>query len=349
MGVRPQGNKKGGINISSIFNRLLSLYSKNSNANKTPLEDFTTEILVGLLESDASLLDKFTNNILDVQGENFRIRSQKKYYVKDDMDCIIDVVIENDEVLCFLENKVNSKEGYKQLQRYTTLLNNIEKEQNKKVYLRYCTKYYDEKDITDIDFKQFRWNHIYKFLSDYSEDKFVKEYMDFLRSENMAGADNFNIQDLMVLSNINSTFSKINQCIDTIKPKFKELFGQPSRSTGVNTLGENNGYWIWSNKKLADGQVVINLGFWFEDGHEIPALCVELEYGKSKSKYEELKRVIKEMGIDDMKEEEGKASVWFSEDLSSFFKYDNQLERIEEWFVEKLDIIDKLLRKVGGN
>lgn len=38
--------------IISTFIRLLKLYKKNTETGKTPLEDYTTEILVGLLEED---------------------------------------------------------------------------------------------------------------------------------------------------------------------------------------------------------------------------------------------------------------------------------------------------------
>ena len=39
-----------------IYNRLLTLYKKCRNTDKTPLEDFTTEILVGILDGNAELL-----------------------------------------------------------------------------------------------------------------------------------------------------------------------------------------------------------------------------------------------------------------------------------------------------
>ena len=52
-----------------IYNRLLELYKKNRASEKTPLEDFITEILVGVLENDNELLDSFVNNLkLKVQA-----------------------------------------------------------------------------------------------------------------------------------------------------------------------------------------------------------------------------------------------------------------------------------------
>lgn len=93
---------------------------------------------------------------MKIQGDNFTIKSQRKYQLKDDIDCIVDIVIENEAMICFLENKVNSSEGDRQLERYTKVLNEINVKRNKEVYLRYCTKYYDKKDIKDINFIQIR-------------------------------------------------------------------------------------------------------------------------------------------------------------------------------------------------
>ena len=94
-----------------IYNRLLELYKKNRASEKTPLEDFITEILVGVLENDNELLDSFVNNILEIEGTGFSIESQVKYNLDNDINCIIDIVVSNDENICFIENKVHSSEG----------------------------------------------------------------------------------------------------------------------------------------------------------------------------------------------------------------------------------------------
>ena len=58
------------------------------------------------------------------------------------------MVFYNKKVTCFVENKVDSKEGYKQLERYASVLSNIiEGNPTQKVYLRYCTKNSDLKEI----------------------------------------------------------------------------------------------------------------------------------------------------------------------------------------------------------
>ena len=106
------------MDLTMVFNRLLSLYKKNKDSNKTPLEDFNTEILVGILQRDSKLLDSFVNNILKIDGTGFSIESQVKYTLDNDINCIIDMVVSNEENICFIENKVNSSEGERQLERY---------------------------------------------------------------------------------------------------------------------------------------------------------------------------------------------------------------------------------------
>lgn len=154
---------RGGGGIS-IYNRLLSLYKKNGSLNKTPLEDYTTELLVGLLEDNQAMLDDFANSVLKIEGEGFNIESQNKYILPGDINCIIDMVVTNKDSICFIENKVNASEGERQLERYAAVLRNIKSKENKEIYLRHCTKYYDKKEIKNFQFKQYRWSDVYKFL-----------------------------------------------------------------------------------------------------------------------------------------------------------------------------------------
>jgi hypothetical protein len=231
----------------SVFNKLIKLYKKNRDSGKTPFEDYTTEILVGILEDRKKLLELFVNQILKIKGNDFKITSQKKYYLEDDINCIVDIVIENAETICFLENKINACEGERQLERYTRVLHNLTRKSMKNVYLRYCTKYYDKKEISGIDFFQFRWKDVYKFLNEVEKNLIIDEYLEFLRGEGMATEGEFNFQDLIVLSHMNSTLSKINECLDDIKDYFETNFGK-SRQTR-----NDNGIWRYKLNLFCNG------------------------------------------------------------------------------------------------
>ena len=133
-----------------MFSKLLSLYNKNSK--KTPLEDFTTEIFVGVLNNDNELKIRFCKDFLDLKSSNYIISTQKHYYLENEPKCIVDVVIESDKEICFIENKVNSKEGYNQLKRYSKVLNNLKTEKKKKTKLCYCTEKMKTKIFKNITF-----------------------------------------------------------------------------------------------------------------------------------------------------------------------------------------------------
>lgn len=321
--------------IISTYNRLLKLYKKKKDSRKTPLEDYTTEILVGLLENNPIILKKFINNIMEIPGENFEIQSQRKFYLKDDIDCIVDIVIENEDMICFLENKVNSTEGDRQLERYRKVLNDINIKKNKSVYLRYCTKYYDKKDIVAIDFKQIRWMDIYRFLKMQDDDELIKEYLDFLRSEGMFTAGDFNFQDLIVLSNISYTVSKINECLDSVKESFERDFGKSKKT-------QNNKFWLYKDKIFGEEYSEIYIGFNVaEDNEKIsPYLVCGIYCTNSNSECDRFAKHIennKKFKYIDISN--SRVDAYFDEPLSNFLSSNNQFEDIEKWFFDRLQII----------
>jgi hypothetical protein len=61
----------------SIYSRLLRLY--RTNMMKTPLEDFTTEILAGILSTCPDIGSAFSQSILKLEGEHFSFETQEHY------------------------------------------------------------------------------------------------------------------------------------------------------------------------------------------------------------------------------------------------------------------------------
>ncbi|MEG1256413.1 PD-(D/E)XK nuclease family protein [Clostridium sp.] len=328
---------KRGI-IISTFTRLIKLYKKHRESDKTPLEDYTTEILVGILEEDQLLLKKFVNEILAIPGDYFNIESQEKYYLEDDMDCIVDIVIENEEMICFLENKVNSNEGERQLERYTNVLTGIKADNSKEIYLRYCTKYYDKKYIEGIDFKQLRWKKIYQFLKNQEQNDIVNEYLEFLKSEGMAMADEFNFQDMITLSNYYSTKSKIYECLDSVKEFFESNFGKTKRCEN------NNGFWLYKENPFGNVDSEVYIGFsLFNNGSEvIPYLSCGIYSKKNNEKFTVFTKHITKTNLFSKTDvQNNRVDGYFDEPLSNLICNDEQLKKIEEWFIEKLEIIMK--------
>lgn len=336
----------------SIYNRLLSLYRKNRDMNKTPLEDFTTELLVGTLETDNELLDEFVNSVLLIEGKGFSISSQVKYYLKEDKDCIMDIVVKNEDIICFVENKVDSAEGERQLERYSKVLNNVKQSEGKKVYLRYCTKYYDKKEISDVDFLQYRWREVYKFFEKYKDDKIIEEYLEFLRGEGMDSAGDFNFQDLIVMSEINSTISKMDECLDMVKPKLTELFGKPYEYDyeRLKQVCKNNQYVMWSKNIVGEnGYSEITIGFKFED-NKMPVMIVFISVENGNSEFEKIKKMYTKQ-LEDIFDFYDYCDAYiyysFEKPLSDFISSENQNEEICKWFTEKINVINELKQSIN--
>lgn len=186
----------------NIFNSLLKLY-KSQNI-RTPLEDFTTEILVHILNANSDIMSLFVSNILKIEGDNFIASSQETFIFKQRGRhfCKIDVVFRNENQICFLENKINSEEGNNQLINYSDVLDELDIYAQK--YLRYCTKFYEDKmHIQANDFLQFRWCNISNFLQKWKNRDVIKQFLEFLEHHQMGNSTDFTIQEISALQSIN--------------------------------------------------------------------------------------------------------------------------------------------------
>lgn len=330
-----------------IYSRLLSLYKAHKNNGKTPLEDFTTEILVGILEENQEILEAFVSEILKIEGSNYSIDSQVKYKVEDDKDCIIDIVIKNDDTICFVENKVNSAEGERQLERYTTLLQGIEKNNNKNIYLRYCTKHYDKKEIPDIDFLQYRWSNVYNFLLDYQDNNLILEYLEFLEGENMSSAGEFNYEDLIVMSRMNSTIAKMDECLDNVKDTLITVFDKPYERDleRLKEVVRSQNYTMWTTDIIGNTGSKIVVGFTFQEDLDTvaPFLSVDFRVECNNDKYDKIKLKKKEIESIFEKDysEDDYILLSFEKSLSDFISKDNQISLMCDWFNEKIYEVKK--------
>lgn len=88
------------------------------------MEDFVTEILVAILENNHDIGRAFANEILLLNGDAFLYTTQVCYKSPNPIhpDCRIDIVVKSENMICFLENKVESGTGYIQLERYSSVL-----------------------------------------------------------------------------------------------------------------------------------------------------------------------------------------------------------------------------------
>lgn len=193
------------IKNADVFERLIRLWSDS----RTPTEDFCTECLAGILDT-YKLTDKFVNEVLVLGGQGYSLTTQKHYSKEknEEFDSFVDMVFENLDSICFVENKVESHEGLKvgedgheifQLEKYALILNR--KYGEKKCKLVYCTKYHEDKTkyLEDENangeekFRQIKWKDIANFLIkqyDNSHEEILNCFVKFL---NKRGMTNYNL------------------------------------------------------------------------------------------------------------------------------------------------------------
>lgn len=206
-----------------MFNSLYKLY--RSNSKKTPLEDFNTECFKGILEFYPVILKSFVKFLKLPEG-NFKIKTQAKFHLQNHPNCVVDMVLESNSVICFIENKVNSKEGWEQLERYSLVLDNIKKiKPTKETYLKYCTKNVDLKKNIRHRFTQFRWFHIGKWLElNHNNNVMVNNYLNFLKEQQMAMDTSISTNTVITLKHFLKTYEAmdfhIKEAIAPLKKQF---------------------------------------------------------------------------------------------------------------------------------
>lgn len=319
----------------NIYSRLLKLY--RTNAIKTPLEDFTTEILAGILDGNKEILTSFVNHILNIEGDGFSISTQDIYLLNDDFcpDCRVDLVVKSPSVLCFIENKVESKEGYIQLERYGKALNKYKN--NQITHLRYCTKYNDPKDFVEHNFAQFRWADIYKFLKTWQSLSIIKEYLEFLNNHNMSDNMTFNFNDLIALQQINPVLKKLDNYLDKIRPSFNKIIGPRLKDLALlKQIKEHSRYILLMDTPFGTGYSELGFGFRLTD---VPSLTVWIWCSGGNNKRKEFQNAINTYGSDALFANSENSWIGLHKPLSDFISSENMDVAIEQWFILAFNLI----------
>lgn len=319
-----------------MFNQLLRLYRKHSL--KTPLEDFTTEVFVGILNMEEEIKDDFIYKFLKLGADNYQLKTQVKYYLDDDTDCIVDFVLEGSDHICFIENKVNSSEGWRQLERYSKVLDIFATEKETK--LIYCTKFYEKKDEISHDFNQIRWYEIATFLKPYKENNTVSNFLNFLKKHRMSEELTFTINDFVTFDKMQSSISIVKGYLDRVKPIFAERFGQrknPKNGCSIEQiLQQNRMVYHYEPVFKSSGYSEIKYGFSFEQ----TAFFVDIFVYHTHEKYQELTEIFKNYPKHFTTLSNG-ILIGSSLNISSFLNDESADSKIKEWFTESFDFLEK--------
>ncbi|OAD18817.1 hypothetical protein THIOM_005577 [Candidatus Thiomargarita nelsonii] len=321
--------------------------------NAYGLEDFTTEILAGVLRSNQALLDGFVNKVLGIKGRHFSVKTQRTY-----RDLNVDMVFSNNKTLCFLENTVQAvvTEQLAHLEKCEEILL-AQQAEYPNIYLRYCSKYYDTQPLKRIDFAQCRWADIGMFFKSYSENPLVSAFLEFLEENNMKGITELTTDDLIAISTLNETLRKMDECMDSVAAKFTMLFGYPSRGAPKNTLERLKMLVELNSYRMMKQDILLGGGGWSEitlcfDYEKLTGTSTQLAVwywcDKSHNQYELLKNLLRQnkhlfstQGGFLFEERPMGMRIILQKPLSAFDDNSNQLQAIHNWFVKTLEVFRK--------
>lgn len=205
---------------------MLNIYSRLyrfASAPK-PLENFTTEIFAGILHSYVDIRKEFIQQLLKIQtNEDLEVVETQKFYKieGEDPNCIVDLVLSNKSksLVCFIENKVNAAEGFKQLERYNKVHKAYYPNQQAE-YVYYCTKYYEEGKTS------FTWSDIKNLLKKHMLYPQIKDFVEFLNIEIMPEVE-INDNELNILAYMKDVYAleeKLKTILNKLKISFEGLF-----------------------------------------------------------------------------------------------------------------------------
>lgn len=222
----------------STFTRLIKLFGRETK--KTPLEDFSTEILVGILKTDKKYLEFFLNKVLDLDANDGTVESQVHYIGKNGKRNIIDIVIYCDKRTIFIECKVDSPYDNNQLNRYRNLLDIMSINTTTETDLFYLTKsIYSRAKLKNIGVLPLRWHTIgAKFGQRFTNDNLIKEFNNFLIEKDMAVDPAFTPIDLASMANFQRNFNFCEQLFKACDSEFETIFDKSNATLSAQKFNK---------------------------------------------------------------------------------------------------------------
>ena len=159
------------------------------------------------------------------------------------------------------------------------------------------------------------------------------------------------------MKEMNETIKKMNECLNSVKPKLIECFGQPYEYDyeRLKQICKWNQYVMWKDNIIGDsGYSEITVGFGFndkigfgnkEEENQVPYLKVFIWIEADNSEYETTKKLYSknlEEVFDCYDYDKDGIYYAFEEPLSLFLSARNQDEAICEWFNDKINRINEL-------
>lgn len=214
--------------MASLFDKLLLLQSRHTE--RTPLEDYFTEMFAYLLQDAPEILAAWLVRfkLTQLPGPLLaRVATQVSYDRLEghDRDSRPDLVLQVEAAgrlgLVFVESKIGSKEGDDQLRRYAEHLA-AQTDVEERV-LVYVTRDYEPKEeINQLDcmlrgrvrFVQLRWYEVYHFLKkNHFSHWLAREVGQFMGKKRMTQELQFSPVDLVAMTNFKRAKTMMDQSL----------------------------------------------------------------------------------------------------------------------------------------
>lgn len=325
-----------------MFYELYKLTPKDGGGNRST-EDFTTEILANLLKSESDFAQSFYK-LIRLPADNYIIRTQRRFSSTSGNDCIVDIALEGRDNICFIENKVESSEGNEQLERYTEVLSGIEKTS----FLRYCTKYYEDKTIADHHFYQFTWHLVSKLLKQYPENYYLTSFYHFLKKLHMADSYELTLEKLFAAKFMQDTLKTFEYFLKISKPDFESIFLAPGMSISKQEVASGKSNRIGWRIVRFDQNVESPNELTFSIDFDTQVLNVHLYYHRN-WQYENIFQQAERDGFICSKSLFGVA-LHINHPLADFLNKEDPSNEIKQWYnfaFDKMDTFVKRYIKIG--
>ncbi|MEH1937754.1 MAG: PD-(D/E)XK nuclease family protein [Nostoc sp.] len=342
-----------------MFTNLLNLHLGNK-----PREDFFTEIVAYFLSLNNDILIgwlKYHSIISDDNYSSIKISTQQEHKKLENHpeDSRLDIAVELSTGLStdviFIESKIGSTEGWRQLEKYAEILSNLPNVRHR--ILIYITRDYDPKEEIKtpafnlepkVSFYQLRWHQFYARLQQEATDILAQEILIFMRKSGMSHTNQFSSIDFLTMVNFNKTFKLMESTLsDEIEREFKLAFG------GVIKGSSSLNQWRWSNRyiiytdKFSGGNCWCGLGYFNlnpDSFTEYPYLGICLEASPrfigSPKIIESMQKVINDKPniwtLVNLKSSPASSTIFYQKSLQEFLSEKDQLSAIKLFFQESI-------------
>lgn len=357
--------------MPSLFNTLLRLQSRHTD--RTPLEDYFTELFAYLLQDAPDILAAFIRRfgltrlpgpvVASVQTQ-VRYNRLEEHDSGSRPDLVLQVESAGEVGLVFIESKLGSKEMQGQLQRYAEHLANHPGLQERT--LVFITRDYEPKKAADvlanvpdmgICFVQLRWYDVYLFLTrNYAKNWLAREVGRFMEKNRMTQNVQFNPIDLLALTNFRQAKSMMDESLETaVLKRLQQFGGSGMKLAGAMQQFERHGRYIL----IADQQegLWVGLGYFMpaEDSLAYPQIGLTLEVNtqvnasSAKAVVDAMQAVVRDQPAEWSGTELTVTKHWVSinrqKPLQDYLNGENHLQRVTTYLLECLDAVAEVRKE----